>query len=488
MPFKRIALLLTGGGAFGAYEVGVLRALHALGIRPSIVAGTSVGALNGLAWVAHDGDPAALERVWRELRPSDVGIRWGLLGFRAMGGFLLGWGLLEALLVLAGSPETAVLQRAARLQQLVGFLRWSNAVEFMSWLLVAAGGFGAILLSGRLDEWLGRQVSAETGPALRLLFGWVLFGAILLYSLVVVLAIPWPLRLHLVLIVAGTLAWLAQQPGRMRSWLGSLWLRFAPETGGRGLWRNSARRRLMRELIRTGDAARLVSGEELLVVSACDLATGRVSYFANRMPEHPGVFEVFDDSLNELVIVRDTREMIEAAIASSAVPVLFVPVKVRGREYMDAGLFANQPVAMVTALGADAVLLVLVSPAAGPRPARPEANLVEIAGRLSEIANWRDLQTELRRLPPKLSRSADPARLCVVEPEGPLEGAMFDFGARDGETFMKRGEQDALRCLAKAGWIEATEAPTEAPIVAPIVAPSQPGDEGARERQRLDTR
>src|SRR5436309_12316846 len=95
LPFKRVALVLSGGGAFGAYEVGVLRALNGLGLRPSIVAGTSVGALNGLAWVAHDGDPTALELVWAALRPSDVGIRWGLLGFRATGSFLLGWGLLD---------------------------------------------------------------------------------------------------------------------------------------------------------------------------------------------------------------------------------------------------------------------------------------------------------------------------------------------------------------------------------------------------------
>src|SRR5207247_1518936 len=106
-----------------------------------------------------------------------------------------------------------------------------NALEFLSWLLVAGGGLAAILLSGRLDEWLGRRMTGATGPTIRRGFGWLLLGGYALYVVVFALAIPWPLRLHLVLLAGGTLAWLAQQPGRRRSWVGALWLRFAPETG-----------------------------------------------------------------------------------------------------------------------------------------------------------------------------------------------------------------------------------------------------------------
>lgn len=41
------AIVLSGGGAKGAYEIGVWRALRKLGIKYHIVTGTSVGALNG---------------------------------------------------------------------------------------------------------------------------------------------------------------------------------------------------------------------------------------------------------------------------------------------------------------------------------------------------------------------------------------------------------------------------------------------------------
>jgi len=59
------AFVLGGGGLLGAHEVGMLRALAEAGIRPDLVVGTSIGALNG-AFVAADPAGAAdrLGRMW----------------------------------------------------------------------------------------------------------------------------------------------------------------------------------------------------------------------------------------------------------------------------------------------------------------------------------------------------------------------------------------------------------------------------------------
>ena len=46
-PFQRIALLLQGGGALGAYQAGVYEALAEADIHPDWVAGISIGAING---------------------------------------------------------------------------------------------------------------------------------------------------------------------------------------------------------------------------------------------------------------------------------------------------------------------------------------------------------------------------------------------------------------------------------------------------------
>ncbi len=56
------AFVLGGGGYLGACEVGMLRALLDCGIRPDLVLGTSVGAVNGAA-IAADPSLATVDRL-----------------------------------------------------------------------------------------------------------------------------------------------------------------------------------------------------------------------------------------------------------------------------------------------------------------------------------------------------------------------------------------------------------------------------------------
>ena len=57
------AFVLGGGGLLGAHEVGMLRALTEAGVRPDLVVGTSIGALNGVLVAA---DPAGAARGWSQ--------------------------------------------------------------------------------------------------------------------------------------------------------------------------------------------------------------------------------------------------------------------------------------------------------------------------------------------------------------------------------------------------------------------------------------
>ena len=62
-------LVLSGGGALGALQVGVLRVLMRRGFRPARIVGTSVGALNG-AFLAFNPDVSGVERlseIWRTM-------------------------------------------------------------------------------------------------------------------------------------------------------------------------------------------------------------------------------------------------------------------------------------------------------------------------------------------------------------------------------------------------------------------------------------
>jgi NTE family protein len=70
----KTALVLAGGGSYGAVQVGMLRALCAHGVQPDLVAGSSVGAING-AFYAGDPSASGIERLaalWRGLRRRDI--------------------------------------------------------------------------------------------------------------------------------------------------------------------------------------------------------------------------------------------------------------------------------------------------------------------------------------------------------------------------------------------------------------------------------
>src|ERR1041385_1880323 len=81
---KRHAVILSGGGASGAYEVGVLKGLFAgesmatdyLPLMPDVFAGTSIGAYNASLLVAEidSRGPSAidhLEDIWLNCLPQD---------------------------------------------------------------------------------------------------------------------------------------------------------------------------------------------------------------------------------------------------------------------------------------------------------------------------------------------------------------------------------------------------------------------------------
>jgi hypothetical protein len=101
------------------------------------------------------------------------------------------------------------------------------------------------------------------------------------------------------------------------------------------------------------------------------------------------------------------------------------------------------------------VIVVLLSPQTLSGGRRKNAHLLDLGAQLLEMANWRDLQAELRALPLGWSREAapgQPARVCVVEPNEALPGGVLGFDASTARSLIARGEADALRALERAGW------------------------------------
>jgi NTE family protein len=71
-----VAFVLGGGGVLGAVEVGMLRALFRAGIRPDLVVGTSIGAVNG-ALVAAEPAETVTERLVRLWASPEAGAVYG---------------------------------------------------------------------------------------------------------------------------------------------------------------------------------------------------------------------------------------------------------------------------------------------------------------------------------------------------------------------------------------------------------------------------
>ena len=111
---------------------------------------------------------------------------------------------------------------------------------------------------------------------------------------------------------------------------------------GRGMFRGDALARYVNELV----AARLIENMVIpLGIVATDLGSGNAVLFQK----------------------GDTGTAVRA---SSAVPAVFVPVKINGREYVDGGLVSPVPVRFARQMGADVVIAVDIS-----NP--PEANTAD---------------------------------------------------------------------------------------------------------------
>jgi len=79
------AFVLSGGASLGAIQVGMAAALFDHGIRPDMIVGSSVGAVNG-AWLAAERPISGLTELWRSMRARDIFPLYPLAGWRGFSG------------------------------------------------------------------------------------------------------------------------------------------------------------------------------------------------------------------------------------------------------------------------------------------------------------------------------------------------------------------------------------------------------------------
>ncbi|MBI4195174.1 MAG: patatin-like phospholipase family protein [Betaproteobacteria bacterium] len=71
----QVVMVLQGGGALGAYQVGVYQALHEAGVEPQWVIGTSIGAINGSIIAGNPPEKrfAKLSEFWNRIEHQQEG-------------------------------------------------------------------------------------------------------------------------------------------------------------------------------------------------------------------------------------------------------------------------------------------------------------------------------------------------------------------------------------------------------------------------------
>ena len=169
---KKTGLVLPGGGARGAYQVGVLKALAELlppgSVNPfPVISGTSAGAINSVVLASkarrYRVAAAELERVWGNFRSAQVfrtdslamlksSVHW--LASIVLGGFLVG----TPRSLLDNSPLRALLSRNIRFPR----IQASIDVGHLHAVAITAAGYGSSRSTSFYQATVGTRSWART--------------------------------------------------------------------------------------------------------------------------------------------------------------------------------------------------------------------------------------------------------------------------------------------------------------------------------------
>jgi predicted acylesterase/phospholipase RssA len=356
---SRVGVVLSGGGARGAYEAGVLMAFQDAAVPTHIITATSVGSINAASYAAHSkglvGNADLLVRSWMELTPLTLGIDWsrylfilaGLIAASAgIGNFLWDWMKEHGLYLHAHHPR-------------------------VTWVALAAAGVAILFFSDNLP-YAGYVALNALRRRPRLLDTkklWVSIGAnILVWGFVVLflgfthIHVPFHGYNHFefsvgpfmaALMLLGRLLW-----PFVRKPLNQLSRRFLRLPLRTGLFANFDRTKFLRARI---PEEGLRSSAIRVVMTATDLHGGSGRFFCNVPPEEllrdPGVQPEF--VLQEFECPKD---LVQAAVASSAYTFAYEAVPMEGRLWTDGGIVTNQPIQPALRMGADVLFLVMLEP------------------------------------------------------------------------------------------------------------------------------
>ncbi len=463
---SRVGVVLSGGGARGAYEAGVLMAFQDAEVPTHIITATSVGSINAASYAAHAegavGKAEALVNAWLELTPATLGIDWsryifllaGLVAASAgIGNFLWLWMQAHGIFLHAHHP-------------------------MLTWLALGVAGISILLFADKLS-YVGYVImkfvrKRDWEPDWRKT--WVSLGAnVLVWGFLVLflgftyIHLPleengsFQLKTHVPVIFA-VLFMLAfyrvlQDP---LSKLSHKFLRIPLRTG---LFPNFDRIKFLRARI---PEEKLRNSAIRVIMTATDIQRGIARFFSNKPVEtllrDPGVHAEF--VMRE---VEQPQDLVLAAVASSSYTFAYEAVTMEGRLWTDGGIMTNQPVLPALRLGADVLFLVLIASLEGEDHAGEIKTFLDVGVHAVDILVSKNFKSDIALLsninrlcalyatemgvkPEQLELEVGKQRYRFVKffniaPQNPLPAAALDFDAEIISPIILQGYRDAGRTI-----------------------------------------
>ncbi|HEY6308285.1 MAG TPA: patatin-like phospholipase family protein [Candidatus Angelobacter sp.] len=493
---SRIGVVLSGGGARGAYEAGALMAFQDAEVPTHVITATSVGSINAASFAAQAdgfvGKADHLVQSWIELTPATLGIDWsryifllaGLVAASAgIGNFIWEWLKEHGIYLHAHHPK-------------------------ITWLALASAGIVILFFSDRLsyigyvalNRFRRRRWEADGRKTLISLVA----NLLVLSFLVLFLGFT---HLHLMspeegktlefsaplpLILAALMIWgiyrLLREP---LSRLSHRFLRLPLRTG---LFANFERTKFLRARI---PQDKLRNSAIHVIMTATDIqhATGR--FFSNV----PVEVLAADAGVNQDFVRREVEQppdLVQAAVASSSYTFAYEAVPMDGRLWTDGGIITNEPILPALRLGADVLFLVLLTPLEGGDDSGSIKTFLDVGVHAVDILISKNFKSDITLLnninglcsvyaaelgvkPEQLELEIGTQRYRYVKafsiaPQSPLPALALDFDGEIIAPVIVQGYKDAGKVILEFLEYEASRPARESRRVVHLAAERMEGN------------
>lgn len=463
---SRVGVVLSGGGARGAYEAGVLMAFQDAQVPTHVITATSVGSINAASYAAHAegliGRAEPLVDAWLDLTPATLGIDWsryifllaGLVAASAgIGNFIWQWMQEHGIFLHAHHPKFTWLALGVAG---ISILMFADKLSYVGYV---------ILKFARGHSWEPdwRKTWVSIGANV------LVWGFLVLFLGFTYIHLPlegngyFELSTHVPMLAA--LALLLGIYKVLQDPLSKLSHRFLRMPLRTGLFPNFDRIKFLRARI---PEEKLRNSAIRVIMTATDIQRGAARFFSNASVDalltDPGVNQEFIQKE-----VEQPQDLVLAAVASSSYTFAYEAVDMEGRLWTDGGIMTNQPVLPALRLGADVLFLVLIAPLEGEDQTGKIKTFLDVGVHAVDILISKNfkadiaLLTNINRLcsiyasemgvkPEELELEIGKQRYRFVKffniaPEKPLEAAALDFDSEIVSPIIVQGYRDARKVI-----------------------------------------